>query len=185
MKSYLAVQYVRVTITLDGHLDVSGITGRDLGLRHQESRSNFALEQWIKPLPLLLLIAVFGKNFHVASIWSSAVASLSCCQHRFNAVGITPFSSETKITVLRTSEAVLLLPRYSAMSPYSKLLNPAPSLKCALGRNMFQRPRACAFFFRSSIIDGCEVNRCCVVSPIWRKYTASAGIHSSSTNFST
>jgi hypothetical protein len=32
---------------------------------------------------------------------------------------------------------------------------------------------------------GCDEKRSLVVSPIWRVYTASAGIHSSSTNFST
>ncbi len=71
-----------IAITLDGELNVGRITRRDLGLGHQECRSDLALQQWIKPLPLLLLAAVFGDDFHVSCIWSSAVASLVHSQHQ-------------------------------------------------------------------------------------------------------
>jgi hypothetical protein len=67
-----------------------------------------------------------------------------------------------------TSLAVLLLPKYSAIKPYSKLLYPAPSLKWFLGKNIFQRPNFLAFVFRSSMTAGCDEKRCSVVSPIWR-----------------
>ena len=53
-----------------------------------------------------------------------------------------------------TSLAVWLFPKYSAISPYSKLLNPAPSLKWFLGKNIFQSPISWAFFLRSSMIGG-------------------------------
>lgn len=48
-----------------------------------------------------------------------------------------PVSGAAQLTA---SEAVQDLPRYSAISPYSRLLKPAPSLKWFLGRNMFHRP---------------------------------------------
>ena len=86
---------------------------------------------------------------------------------------------------MHTSLAVLLFPRYSAISPYSKLLNPAPSLKWFFGRNMFHSPSFFALAFSSSMTGGWLEKRCSVVSPIWRAKTASAGMHSSSTNFST
>jgi hypothetical protein len=108
---------------------------------------------------------------------------LFCCSVPYLAItSMLPVSGAAQLTA---SEAVLLLPRYSAIRPYSRLLKPAPSLKCALGRNMFQSPSSWARFFRSSITDGCDEKRSCVVFPIWRTYTASAGMHSSSTNFST
>ena len=57
---------------------------------------------------------------------------------------------------LNTSEAKLMWPISSASSAYSRLVNPAPrnsSSSCADGgMNMFQRPSAFAFFFRSSRI---------------------------------
>lgn len=173
--TYLAVQDIVVTITLDGHLDVGSITGSNLGLRHEEGRSDLALEERVEPLPLLCLGTVLGNNLHVASVRGSAVGSLKL-------VSTMHFCT---MTSLLTSEAILLLPRYSAIRPYSRLLNPAPSLKCALGRNMFHNPSSCALFFISSMTVGCAEKRSLVVSPSWRRYTWSAGMHSSSTNFST
>lgn len=52
------------------------------------------------------------------------------------------------------SDAIVLLPRYSAISPYSRLLNPAPCAKWFLGRNMFQRPCSRAFCFKVSMMAG-------------------------------
>jgi hypothetical protein len=173
--TYLAVQDIVVTITLDGHLNVSGITGGDLGLCHEEGRSDLALKKRVEPLPLLCLGAIFGDDLHIASIRSSTVGSL---------VTISTVPVCTMASIL-TSEAILLSPKYSAMRPYSRLLNPAPSLKCALGRNMFHNPSSCALFFMSSMIWGCAEKRSWVVSPSWRRYTWSAGMHSSSTNLST
>jgi hypothetical protein len=65
-----------VAITLDPHLNVGSITRRNLGLRHEESRADLAPEQRVKPLPLLLLVAVFGEHLHVAGIWGRAIDSL-------------------------------------------------------------------------------------------------------------
>ena len=57
---------------------------------------------------------------------------------------------------LNTSEAQLIWPISSASGAYSRLLNPAPrnsSSSCEDGgMNMFQRPSARAFFFKSSRI---------------------------------
>lgn len=164
-----------VAIALDGHLDVCGITGGDLRLCHQEGRADLALEERVEPLPLLSLGAVLGDDFHVACVWGGAVGSLD---------ELTSFFL-SQLKIYHTSEAILLLPRYSAIRPYSRLLNPAPSLKCALGKNMFQSPSSRPRFFMSSMICGCAEKRSLVVSPSWRTYTASAGMHSSSTNFST
>jgi hypothetical protein len=57
--------------------------------------------------------------------------------------------------------------RTSAIKPYSRLEKPAPSLKCPLARNMFQRPSLRALTLSSSMIAGWLLNRCSVVSPIW------------------
>lgn len=75
--TYLTVQDVVVAVTRDGHLDICSITRRNLGLCHQESRSDLALQQRVKPLPLLCLGAVLGNDLHVTSVWGSAVGSLS------------------------------------------------------------------------------------------------------------
>ena len=75
--TYLTVQNVMITITLDGHLNICSITGSDLRLRHQKRRSNLAVQERIKPLPLLCLTAILGDHFHVTSIRSSTVGSLS------------------------------------------------------------------------------------------------------------
>lgn len=77
MTTYLAVEDVVIAITLDGHLDVGSITRGDLRFCHQERRSNLAVQQRVKPLPLLCLGTVLSKHLHVARIWSSAVGSLS------------------------------------------------------------------------------------------------------------
>jgi hypothetical protein len=74
--TYLAVQNVVVTITLDGHLDVCSITRGDLGLCHQEGRTDLALKQRVEPLPLLCLSAVLGNDLHVSGVGRSAVGSL-------------------------------------------------------------------------------------------------------------
>lgn len=155
----LAVQNVVVAVTLDGHLDVCSITRSDLGLCHQEGRTNLALEQRVEPLPLLCLSAVLCNNLHVAGVGCSAVGSLS----------VVSANSGTSRCNDFTSDAILLLPRYSAMRPYSRLLNPAPSLKCALGRNMFHNPSSLPLFFMSSMIWGCAEKRSLVVSPSWRR----------------
>jgi hypothetical protein len=86
---------------------------------------------------------------------------------------------------LVASEAVRLLPKYSAMRPYSRLLKPAPSLKWFFGKNMFHSPSSLARFLRSSMMAGWPLKRSAVESPICCWNTVSAGIHSSSTNFST
>jgi len=57
-----------------------------------------------------------------------------------------------KDTKILTSLATRLFPSISAMSPYSKLLKPAPSLKWFFGRNMFHRPSSFALSFKSSMI---------------------------------
>ncbi len=55
---------------------------------------------------------------------------------------------------LKTSEAQLMWPISSASGAYSRLVSPAPrnsSSSCEDGgMNMFHRPSACAFFFKSS-----------------------------------
>ena len=76
VKTYLAVEDVVVAVALDGHLDVCGVTGGDLGLCHQEGRADLALEERVEPLPLLSLGAVLGDDFHVACVWGGAVGSL-------------------------------------------------------------------------------------------------------------
>ena len=70
------------------------------------------------------------------------------------------------------------------MSPYSKLLKPAPCLKWFLGRNMFQRPILFASALRSSIMEGCPFHLRSP-SPSWAWYTVSAGTHRFSTNSAT
>ena len=76
IKAYLAVEDVVVAVTLDGHLDICGVTGGDLRLCHQEGRADLALEERVEPLPLLSLAAVLGDDFHVACIRGGAVGSL-------------------------------------------------------------------------------------------------------------
>ena len=74
--AYLAVENIFIAIAPDIKLDVSGIAGSDLRLGHQESRADLALQQGVQPPALLLLIAVFGEDFHVASIRGGAVGCL-------------------------------------------------------------------------------------------------------------
>jgi hypothetical protein len=74
--TYRAVQNPVVCLFGDDHLDVGSITAGNVGLSHQESRSDLSLQQRIHPLPLLCLSSVLGQHFHVASIGSSAVGSL-------------------------------------------------------------------------------------------------------------
>ena len=70
------------------------------------------------------------------------------------------------------------------MSPYSRLVKPAPSLKWFLGKKRFHSPNCFALAFSLSTTDG-HVLHLSSPSPSWLKKTVSDGIHSSSTNFST
>jgi hypothetical protein len=58
-----------------------------------------------------------------------------------------------------TSLAVILFPNCSAIKPYSTFVNCGPWGKWFFGRNMFQMPKAWAFFFKSSRIDGWPCQR--------------------------
>jgi hypothetical protein len=75
-EAYLAIQDVVVPVLRDCHLDIRSITRRNLRLRHQERAPDLALQQRVKPLPLLSLRAILGNDLHVSSIRSSAVHSL-------------------------------------------------------------------------------------------------------------
>ena len=52
------------------------------------------------------------------------------------------------------SGAVRDLPVISAISPYSRLLKPAPSLYWSLGKNRFHKPSFLALAFSSSTMAG-------------------------------
>ena len=56
--------------------NVGGIAGGDIGLSHEESGPYFSIEQWFKPLLLLIVVAILGENFHVASVGGSAITGL-------------------------------------------------------------------------------------------------------------
>lgn len=184
--SYLSVKHILVSFPPYRHLNIGSITRGNLGLRHQERRPNLALQQRVQPLPLLCFGAVFRQHLHIASIRGRTVGSLPTLLA--NVPSVPPSSTfplPNSSFAPHTSDAVMLFPRYSAISPYSKLLNPAPSVKWFLGRNIFQIPSFFALVLSSSMMDGCASKRSTGVWPIWRWNTASAGMHSSSTNFST
>jgi hypothetical protein len=82
--------------------------------------------------------SVMRKAERISPFSSGSSHLLFCASVPYLAMtSMLPVSGAAQLTA---SEAVLLLPRYSAIRPYSRLLKPAPSLKCALGRNMFQSP---------------------------------------------
>ena len=66
-------------ITIPPHieLDVCSITAGNLGLCHQESGSDFAVQQWAQPLLLLLLGAVLCEHLHVAGVWGGTVGGFT------------------------------------------------------------------------------------------------------------
>lgn len=175
--AYLSCKNIFVTLPTDVELNISSITRRHIGLRHQKSRAYLALQQRGQPFLLLSLIAILGQNFHIASIRCSIIGSL-----------FKPISHIQTGPILErwsTSEATLDLPNISAISPYSKLVKPAPSEKWFLGKNMFHNPSFLAFVLSSSMMGGCALHRWAWPSPICFRYVASAGIHSFSTNSST
>ena len=73
----LAVKDVVISIPAHVELDVSGIGRGNLRLRHEKGRSDLATHEGIKPLSLLLLRTVLGKDFHVARVWRSTVYCLT------------------------------------------------------------------------------------------------------------
>jgi hypothetical protein len=75
-ETYRAIQDVFVALAADFQLNVRRITGCNVGLGHQESRADLALQQGLKPLLLLCIVTVLGEYLHVASIWGSIVGSL-------------------------------------------------------------------------------------------------------------
>ena len=106
----------------------------------------------------------------------------SCVPYLAN-TSILPVSGAAQFVA---SDATPLLPRYSAINPYSRFEKPAPSLKWFFGRNMFHSPNSFARFLRSSRTGGWALKRVSMLAPTptccWK--TVSAGMHSSSTNFS-
>lgn len=73
---YLSVENPFITFLAHRHLDVSGVTGGNLGLCHQEGGSNVSIQKWLEPFVFLCLCTILGKDFHVACVWSSTVACL-------------------------------------------------------------------------------------------------------------
>lgn len=76
MKTYRSVQDILIALTADIQLDIGGITRRNIGLGHQESRTNLAFQQGSQPLLFLSIIAVLGQYLHVTSIRGSVIGSL-------------------------------------------------------------------------------------------------------------
>ena len=155
--TYLAVQDPLVALLVYSQLNVGGIRGGDIWLSHEESRSDLAIKKWLQPSLLLGVGAVLGQHLHVAGIRGSAVGGL------YFPISMPQWRGRSS---KRTSLAVRLLPKISAMRPYSKLEKPAPSLKWFFGRNMFHRPSFFAFSFSSSMMAGCELKRSSMVLPI-------------------
>lgn len=74
--THLTIQDIRISVPLDSHFDICGITGGDLWLRHEEGRSDLSVEQGVQPLPLLRLASILGNHLHVAGIRGSTVDRL-------------------------------------------------------------------------------------------------------------
>ena len=71
-----AVDHIMVAVALDASLDVGCIRRCHGGFRHRETGADFALEQRLEPLLLLLLVAVAQQRFHVAGVGRRAVEHL-------------------------------------------------------------------------------------------------------------
>mmetsp|Transcript_65090 Transcript_65090/g.152361 ORF Transcript_65090/g.152361 Transcript_65090/m.152361 type:complete len:268 (-) Transcript_65090:278-1081(-) len=70
---FVSIDYVLITISLNGRTDVRGITAGNAWLSHGIGTSNGACKQWLKPLLFLLFRPILFQNFHVAGVRSCAV----------------------------------------------------------------------------------------------------------------
>jgi len=116
---YRPIENVVIAILQHRHRNVRRIARGNTWLGHQERGSYPTVHQRFKPFLLLRLSTVSGKDFHVSSIWRCTVCSLS---KLFSIASATILGSPT-------SDAVLDIPKYSAIRPYSRFVKPAPSLK--------------------------------------------------------
>ena len=71
-----SVDDVVAAVPADRRLDVRRIRGRDVRLRHRETRADVSGEQRLQPLPLLLGRPVADQHFHVAGVGRRAVEDL-------------------------------------------------------------------------------------------------------------
>lgn len=75
-RTHRAIEDIVISRLCHRQGDVGGIAGSDIRLSHEESGPYFSIEQWFKPLLLLIVIAIFGEDLHVASVRGSAITCL-------------------------------------------------------------------------------------------------------------
>lgn len=73
VEAYGAIEHVVVALLRHRELDVCGVAGGDVRLRHQERRAYRSVKKRSKPFFLLRFVAVLGYDLHVPSVWSCTV----------------------------------------------------------------------------------------------------------------